>query len=402
MESYAEASAKWVNDLLKGVSGEKVLQDMRVYYTRNTNSGSLNECTLRTNVSVVRRRVIQELPTSSETYAKKHWKKYKKGLSTLDSLGAHDGVSNVCVEAIKTFVKLSTVQQAKELHFRDHRNHKRHSICAPFDSNENVKEAFDKLVLVPHNLHTFRVDAEENKRCTRQNKIRLLRKPKTVIDKFAGDTIIHNVQKILELPEDAPHNLTIACLLLSCGRRTAELLNCRATFTAIEGYEYGCIFRGQLKARNDIQQIQYKIPLLVSFTTFDHALQRIRIWQAQWLPISKIKKLSNKHLSIRYQGNLSRYLRKAETIDKLCGVHVSAHTLRAVYMRLVLQRFNWGTDRDKRIARYCLGHADESTSDYYDHVHLETPATLLQPKKDQYFPLTEKELIEMETLFDRR
>ena len=161
-------------------------------------------------------------------------------------------------------------------------------------------------------------------------------------------------------------------------------------FEPLTSTEYGCYFTGQVKTA---VQFTYTIPLLVPFRLFARGLDAVRKWQGD---MREVRALDNNQVSKRYQPNLSRHL-KAEGND-FGGLHVHPHMMRACYMRLVLHLFDWGDHRDKRIAKYCLGHALGNTSDHYDHIRLVTSDLKYGRGSFGTFPVAEDELRRVEKL----
>lgn len=385
----------WVSALFEGVDGAEVVQRMRTYYQEISKSGALNDCTLRTKVSEVKRRFMDEYEEIGRGMAKSERKMskacrdalaaYAKGLKNLEE--AAKEASAKCRGAVKEFGALPVRSQVREVRYRDHPKRDRQSLCEPFGDDLGVKAAFAALVVLPTNLETLQLLASETQRCAKKTSMSMLRRPKTVIPSLGK--FIDAVNAALRAPElDAkgrlsePH-LVIACLLAACGRRTTEVMSWRSTFEELKGFDSGCVFSGQLKTRGSVSGA-YKIPLLVPFTSFRNALNHLRTWQG-----TDAAQLTNKQISVRYQGGLSKWFASQKNLGGIKGVH--PHLLRAIYMAVVLKVFNWGSHWDKRIAKYCLGHAEKETTYHYDFIEI-TSGAKKYSKRFGVFPLSEAEL----------
>lgn len=364
---------KWVKALLEGAEGSDVIAMMRKHYTRqakNNGEEQLNECTLRTKVSDVKKMFL--LSEASSNQRNTHME-YEKGVQRL--IKASKGAHKNSKDAVNRFLKLPLDQQAKEIRYEDGLG----------TGHEAIDAAFSSIKVLPDTLESFRVDPKENESCKRDASARLLRKKKFEVPSL--QQVLEHTLNVLKEPEKNP-NMTIAALLVASGRRTTEMMNGTSKFSRLEGHAHGCHFCGQLKARRHVKTMTFKIPLLVEFTKFKKAFDFIRKWQGD------VKHLSNKQISTRYQPNLQRHLKT----HKFGGLDANPHLFRAIYMRAVLLMYDWGSHRDKRIAKYCLGHAEGTTSDHYDHV------VVVDSKQHKNvlgaFPMTEEELVEIEEIVD--
>ena len=66
-------------------------------------------------------------------------------------------------------------------------------------------------------------------------------------------------------------------------------------------------------------------------------------------------------------------------------------------MRYVLTVFDWSDHRDKRVAKYCLGHASERQGDSYDHIDLKNDKAL-ENTLGTFTPLTEADMTRFEAI----
>ena len=360
----------WVASLLRGEPGEDVLARMRAHYTSEGVAGELNMCTLRTKVSDVKRRFLESTPRGAQ---RNTHPSYAAGVARLRRAAAssHDAA------VARAFLTGGLMQQLKDLQ----RGELLRSLEAPA-----ARDALEELRVLPDNMDGFVVPREVYEACTQQADYRLLRKKTLVVP--CASTALARAQELLGRPDDHSVHDVIAALLFASGRRTAEVLNGRSSFDPLPGFARGCLFRGQLKTTPVMGGVALAIPLLVDYGAFRRGLQVLRRWQGN------VSHLSNKAVSTRFQPGLSRHM--AATPFGGIGT-VSPHAMRAVYMRVVLLVFDWGDRRDKRVAKYCLGHLQSPTSDHYDHVKVRRGAAALEGSFGR-FPLHEAELRRIEEM----
>lgn len=399
---------QWVNALFEGDEGSDVVARMRTYYTQNSKSGKLNDCTLRTKVSDVKNIFIRDFAAMSAAVHKKD-KKALEDLKTrgrkkskivqdaiqsyfrdLSALREKAMVSTSCLAAVNAFDALPMAEQIKEIQRRDRKSDRR-SLCEALGNHTAVKAAFAKLSVLPANVRSLRIFATESKRCDKRTSNSMLRRTKMFVP--SAGAYLEHIETVLTRPDDYDVQLVIACLLAASGRRMTEVMSMQSTFKAIP-FARGCDFYGQLKTSH---RREYRIPLLVPFKTFEKALRFVKAWQGK-----TVTELTNKQISQRYQPNLSRFLNKkndGEYANRIGGVHVHPHALRAIYMAFVLLVFDWRDMWDKRVAKYCYGHADKETTYHYDFVEIQHG---LNKYRNSYgnFPLSEEELVASEEMND--
>jgi len=145
-------------------------------------------------------------------------------------------------------------------------------------------------------------------------------------------------------------------LLLVSGRRFAEVVNGRSSFTPT-AHPYLCIFNGQLKKRGRAQP--YTIPLLVPFAAFERALRVLREKQGG-------AELANGVAKDRYGANAQRALADGVLVG-LPSCHL--HDLRSAYVALVDHVYQCPFTFN-RLAMRILGHDCLTESLCYNHVKL--------------------------------
>lgn len=405
---------QWVEQLLNvGGDGAEVVESMRAHYKAiagdNHKSQRANECTLRSKVSLVKRLALEAKPGPGQSNTHHD---FQKGIKTLKEhheklLKTRGTAAKRSAEAIGKFLSMDLVTKAKEVGFcMRHSDEDPSPLCQGIAANKAAYNAFRKLRVLPKKFESFHVTPSEERACSTRAKDALLRKKKLRIT--SAVTLLAHTEEVLEQAQAArtkqrsgmhPPPLEVAlALLLASGRRTVEVLNGRSSFEALAGTKYGCVFTGQVKAPRERRVSGFKIPLLVPFSLFDEGLAYLQEWQKtnQKGGMAKVSALSNREISVRYQSSLSKWLRVRGFSSALPKGEATAHSMRAIYMRLVLCMFQFGDGewRDKRIAKYCLGHTSRSMSDFYDHVAFDDEGAVRKrhggvPLR---FPLSEEEL----------
>jgi hypothetical protein len=386
----------WVKQLLAGVDGAKVVQQMRAHYTEaaketarkrneDPSAAKYNDCTLRTKVSDVKKRVLNAKPGKGE---RNTHPEYNGDVRRLRD--AAKRASAGCQKCVERFLGMGLSEQEREVRYYDNPCGREDGLC--FDDS-GVRDVFVKMRVLPETLKTFAVDQRESTRCVLKSRQQL--KYKETITLTNVDELVAAAINILKEPSKAIAagniNELVSALLFVSGRRTTEIMNGKSTFQALPGSsrQHVCVFQGQLKSKRDFA---YKIPLLVTFKQFKRGLNALRNWQRSKHP--DFAELDNKEVSMRYQPNLQRHLTQNDFLG-VPGVRVRPHMLRGAYVRIVLSAFDWGQMRDKLVASYILGHANEKNADYYDHVKVEEKFKLELGK----MPLTMQELQEADADF---
>ena len=410
----------WVRDLLNPkVKGSDVVEKMRKHYTavavenknkkgkeggeeeegeeKATNSkAKLNECTLRTKVSDVKRRALSVKQEDLEKGQRNTHKEYETGIRRLTKAGKK--AKGECGEAVREFLAMELHEQAKEVQRREAARHEgdaRSSLCMRFGKNKEVDRAFSALKVVPDSFLSMRVERKETDACRRASQTRLLRKPAFPIND--AWKLLSHCRSVLAFPRDHPPYAVIASLLLATGRRTAELLNGRSHFEEWPAHTNACLFCGQLKASARVRDgMRYAIPLLAPHSDVEEAIEVVQEWQGGK---EEAEKLTNKQVSVRYQPAMHRFLSGDPRLGAEPGGFggekaLRPHTLRAVYTRYSLLLFDWGSLTDRRVAKYLLGHASAGHVQHYDHVKLRKAGKL--EGEQGAFPIREEEMRRVE------
>ncbi|MAA50187.1 MAG: hypothetical protein CMP83_08430 [Gammaproteobacteria bacterium] len=399
MPSKTSVYDKWVDLLLDKEAprrrGTDVVNEMRKHYesTAKENGRAYNPCTLRSKVSEVKKRVLRAKPNGNQ--GNRH-PKYEQDMK--DVVAKATKVGKTCVQAVESFAKLPLRDQATQQRKLDH------------FPDVGVASALAKVRILPEHMHTFHV-GDETERCQFHSESALLSRETVNVSAVAmcnyARSILDSIQQRkphAKAGADVAPQAVATALLLACGRRMTEVYRVQSTFgPLVEAsgaiFPYGCIFGGQLKTSHEIHNTAYKLPLLVTYEAFSAGLKWLRAWQVSGEnDMEELRGLSNEKVGRRYQPGMSNYLKENEVGGK-SGGEVHAHLLRAIYVRCVLEMFDWKPHNKKRIAKYCLGHRSLGATAHYEHVELEElehdnarALRELLPEKVRKFPITADEL----------
>ena len=226
-----------------------------------------------------------------------------------------------------------------------------------------VEEALRQVKLLPSNMDSFSLTRFETLQLKKQQEEALISKNEAVITVPNAATVLKRVEEILESAETVGSTAVLAvCLLIASGRRTAEILNGRSRFEAVDGAPRAARFEGQAKKRGDA--CVYTIPLLVSYRTFANALEVLRTLQGCAV-------FSNRDASREYSMPLKRELLRCEQgRGALRLPHMKAHDLRSLYMAFVWQCYSCEHSFPRTCMR-CLGHLSMAESLSYANIRLQ-------------------------------
>ena len=300
----------WVKRLVDGEEGRSVLASMRKQYK--------NPCTLTSKISRLRTAFVETGTTHKD---------FKKGEKRIYELAEHLPKGDKDREFAMLFKASSLrdkVHQHRSLHWKTGHKFK----------DDGLQKAFEALRILPDTLKSLRADDGELGKCeVKAVKTKLKRNEEMIIVQN-GDAVYERIRLLLQPPKKEEEETISELILGLCaasGRRSAEIANGRSEFRPMPKQRYGAIFSGQLKKKGKKRETKYTIALLVPFEEFATALERLRERQGD------VSHLSNKEISIRYQGNLSRAMK--DTFPQLSKGR--AHDLRAMYARMVYQAFDW-------------------------------------------------------------
>ena len=162
-------------------------------------------------------------------------------------------------------------------------------------------------LILPIDIERFSLTKEENLQLKKDRDAALDKKNDLLI---SIDHPLELYWEIYYMLENAKSKNSYAKLILplafASGRRDAELLNQKSTFTKISGHEYYCMFDGQLKKKDKAKP--YVIPLLVPYEIFKRGIDAVREKQAS-LDLKRKRgqsttDMTNEEIHGRYQGRL--------------------------------------------------------------------------------------------------
>ena len=358
----------WVQQLLNGECGSGIVRDMRKHY------GSV--ASLKTAVSVVRRSFM-DTPRLKRGQRQVHpsypatIQRLSRHLHTLRRQCSqhkdhqHPGPTNgftagqaqaQCCDNLRDFLGAPLRRQVAIA-----RAHRSKNFCFGVDAVDRIFAA--GLNVLPTNMEGLRITQEEHDVCKAREVATQLRRNESMIVVDNGDGML---QKLQDLARRADRISIPALILALCGlsgRRFAEIVNGRSTFSRVDHTKYGCRFTGQLKKpQSAVRAGYYDIPLLAPFRVFQSALSVLRKRQRQDDP--GFQKKSNAAATTRWQPRAR--LEVAKLFDSLRR----PHDLRALYAAMVHQAFDFGAVTFNRVAMQVLGHSSLAQSLAYNTVLL--------------------------------
>jgi hypothetical protein len=321
----ADAAAR----LLQGEDGASVVSRLRPHYN-SPHSLATNACKVKAAVLANNRRHHQFDDAALRQYV------HEAGVC--DFLGAN--------------LKVQLREQAR--HAKN-----------PQWSNQ-AEQCLAELKLLPDNMRTFKVSAEETRRIkTAKADAATARRANGVVIPHAADLLAKATASLANASVTDTYATLVCALGLVSGRRKTELLNGRSTF-AVAG-ERSVVFSGQLK-KGDQEDAPYCIPLLVKATIFVKALSVLREKQGD------VTSMTNEQISSRYSKTLSIAIAKETPgLDHF-------HQLRSLYGRLVNVCYDVrGSETmpsENHVLMTLLGHDEPHESLPYLTLHLKHDVSL--------------------------
>lgn len=322
----------WVTRLLNGESGEQILKEVHIVYT--------TDCSLRANTSKLRRLLLERCSPENAHPS------YEPSIEALRKLVAGSKLGAPCRKKIVEFLG--------EPRFRQHALLKKHAQRKLILESPEANAVLKKMKILPENASVVQITSEIHQRCEEQAVQTRLRRNEEMLLVENGDAMHRKMIQMIQ----GCNKLTLSQLILALcsvsGRRFTEMSSQNSKFAPCD-HEYGAMFTGQLKRHNGKE---YQIPLLVKYTLFANAVKYLRSMQGD------VALLSNRELSVRYQGNASREMKT------LFPFLERPHDLRACYAAMVHQSFDWGRATFNRVTMQVLGHASLAQSLAYNTVKL--------------------------------
>jgi ribosomal protein L19 len=332
------------------LTGDEVLKMLKVRPGRATSS-NLSDCTLVTKISLIRRLFMDypvEYPLSMANQQFDRIAVSEDGilarapdsqLGILINLAQSLPSNSKCRSRLMSISKSSLRTQYKACTFHSIKDH-----CFGVDE---VDKLIQKIRILPTFMDGLSVDEGTMATCKKKMKQSNMNKNENMHVINNAGTIIERATQILELPKNATLCQLIIGLCIASGRRMTEICNGMSRFEQIQGMSSGTRFFGQLKKTRLAEEEDegYNIPLIcVPYKTLLGALNEFRTRQS-------VKNLSNDDVSLRYQSNVRRRLRREFPEFK------NVHQLRAFYAVVVNKFFDFGGYTLPRVTMHILGHS---------------------------------------------
>ena len=229
----------------------------------------------------------------------------------------------------------------------------------------DAEQALANLQLMPKNVEGFVMTRNESVVLKRRREESLLDQNDAliIIPDFAAVLAAAVSTLQAATPSETYGRLVIALALVS-GRRLAELVNGRSTFSPTRHGEEApyALFGGQLKKR--ASEPPYQIPLLCSFAVFANGFRSLRKRQEEH---GGVAGLTNAKCTAKYAPNVQRALAAGALPGLPC---ICIHKLRSVYNAAVSELFISNVS-PPRTAMRILGHTTLEDSLHYSSARLD-------------------------------
>jgi hypothetical protein len=167
--------------------------------------------------------------------------------------------------------------------------------------SEDAEKALANVQLLPPNMKDFHLTKSELVKLKRTKAQNLTEKNRSVITVQEGEKVLRLVTAMLDTstPSDGYARL-LCCLAAVSGRRKTEILSPRSEFEAVEGSSTMTLFTGQLKTKNEDDDLEYVIPLLCPYQTFKRGLDCLRAKQKDNYGLEDLAALTNEAIGDKY------------------------------------------------------------------------------------------------------
>ena len=339
----------WAQRLLDGEPGSTIVREMRRHYN---SVASLKAC-----VSVLRRHFMDADLKRGQRQVHPSYPATLKKLRALHRALDRKCNKKICLSAcrdkLKGFLEAPLRRQVALV-----RNHLRKKFCFGVEAVDKVFAG--GLKLLPDNMAGLRITAEEHEACRAREVATQLRRNEAMLVVKNGNALLQKLCRLAGRPERVSLPALILALCGLSGRRFAEIVNGRSTFSAVRHTKFGCRFLGQLKKQPPV--LAYDIPLLAPFSVFQHALKVLRRRQRE--DNARFDQLSNADATTRWQP------RARVELPKLFPCLKRPHDLRALYAAAVHSAFDFGPITFNRVCMQVLGHSSLAQSLAYNTVLL--------------------------------
>ena len=144
---------------------------------------------------------------------------------------------------------------------------------------EDAERCLRELQLLPKSMADFKLTREQCLQLRVNREAAQFRKNECLIVIDNAADLVSTVEQLLASASPSMENARLILpLLLASGRRLTEVCSPRSSFGPVEGHPTYCQFDGALKKKGSANT-GGRIPLLVPYTTFAHALAAFRTRQ---------------------------------------------------------------------------------------------------------------------------
>lgn len=333
----------WVNRLLSGEDGSKIVDEMRDHYK--------TDCSLMTRISTARRLFMTAIPTAKQ---RNRHESFDASLVDLKREADKLGSSNPCAQNIQEFLSVDLRHMYAEWRRRPY-------LQPGCVYTEPVQSIFKAMKILPDNMDSFRVPRATLHECLAESGEARIEKNEVVTVVQRADQIFTRISVFLNDPHSCNLSELIVALCIVSGRRLGEIASPRSSFYAmVPKYEHGVMFSGQLKQTKLQATEAYAIPILgVSASVFLLAINALRARQDPQLATRLQSEISG-----LYQSNARKYL-----YGEFPMFH-KIHELRTFYAACVFQSFEW-SHAFPRVVMYILGHSNLDYFIHYNSIQIE-------------------------------
>ena len=167
--------------------------------------------------------------------------------------------------------------------------------------SHDAEEALANVQLLPKNLEDFHLTKSELVKLKRLKATNLKEKNRSVITVEEGAKVLRLVTAMLDTATSSDSYARLLCCLAAVsGRRKTEILSPRSEVQTVDGKPTVALFSGQLKTKNEDDDLEYEIPLLCSYDTFKRGLDCLRAKQEDDYGLEDLAALTNEDIGAKY------------------------------------------------------------------------------------------------------
>ena len=233
--------------------------------------------------------------------------------------------------------------------------------------SEGAEEALAKVQLLPSNMEDFHLTKSESVKLKLTKAENLRKKNRSVITVPEGGKVLRLITAMLDTSTSSDgYARLLCCLAAVSGRRKTEILSPRSEFEAVEGRPTFSMFTGQLKTKNDDNDLEYQIPLLCTFDTFKRGLDSLRKKQESDYGLKDLASLKNEDIGDKYRF-ISRDLSRG-AVPPFAKFEIK--DLRSFYAACVFQCYHCPHTFNETACQI-LGHREIQESLHYSNLRVQ-------------------------------